>query len=1143
MSETIFPTEEHLNILRDAPETAAQFDEMYGVGASSKYIKAFEDERKVEEAEAEERNKPDDGFISNVIDGIKTGAKEGARETLETIESVADAAERAFPTGSANPDEPQFTQRLADKIPESELSDSAVENITADITQFMVGWITGGRALKLLKPKGAVGVAAKGMTQGAIADFVAFDEHNAKFSDLLVDKYPELEDTFVEYLTSDENDTWVEGKTKNAIEGAGFGLAAEAIFGIYRGIKAYRNAAKKKDKEAIDKIITETEKEVSESIEKVNNEGFSIKGEDALPEQVGKETATEQELDTVINFEKTDAGIELASKINKIRNGEMSIAELDDIPINFKNNKVENNEDFAFLTKNIYENVKDIKEQFDDIKPDTQFQKEVDDLIITPEQAYTKASVLKDTLGDGDSVLHTTRILDNGLQLKFFADSKAYLDGKITKEQAMQSFNNVVNSLGIRAGLQKGGGRFLRAFKQKIEGDQKGLIEELALKFSYNPDDFLTIAQIGAKQSPKTQHAFRKWLNDWLLLGKFKRPIELANTYWINALLSNPKTHAINMTSNLLMAMVRPGEQIAGGLLTRNKEAIRDGYDTAVGLLKYAQESAKQAKIAFDQSDAILDIYKANKVEANVDIATQGTLKYIQTPTRFLQAEDEFFKQINYRAKAYAKIVREAKGKNLSTKKTTVLPSGNKVSEFDIYVEKRMDQATDANGKATMEFKDALEYAQENTFTNDLGSGTLGRGIQDTVNNFPILRQIMPFVRTPVNIVRAFNDRLPYVGRWRAQHKKAINSTDPIIRAQARGKEALGFTLIGSAILLANAGVITGGVDKNRSINRQKFDTGWRPYSFKVGDNYISFERLDPLGMFFGVVADFVELQKDIDEKESIMAAEAIKTGLMAQMEVSNTKDLIGGGMMAFVRNLVSKTYLKSLSDALELLNSGNEHKIKTFVKQRLGSLVPSFVPALINDQIFREATEYTDTLKNRVGIDINPSFNAMGEPRYKNQSAFDALINPFTVSKDKGDIVSEQFVKLEQGFTNIGTDIGTNRNIDLNLFTNKEGKNAFVRYNEILQSLDVRGQLTDLIQSTKYDNATVNFRGDDATYRGSKVALIQQILSKNKNKALKKLQKENFTTEGGLLFKDAYRNNRKNNIRQKKGKELLPIF
>lgn len=295
MSETIFPTEEHLNILRDAPETAAQFDEMYGVGASSKYIKAFEDERKVKEAEAEERNKPDDSFISNVIDGIKTGAKEGTRETLETIESVADAAERAFPTGSSDPDEPQFTQRLADKIPESELSDSAVENITADITQFMVGWITGGRALKFLKPKGAVGVATKGMAQGAIADFVAFDEHNAKFSDLLVDKYPELEDTFVEYLTSDENDTWVEGKTKNAIEGAGFGLAAEAIFGVYRGIKAYRNAVKKKDKEAVDKIITETEKEVSESIEKVNNEGFSIKGEEALPEQVGKDaTATEK---------------------------------------------------------------------------------------------------------------------------------------------------------------------------------------------------------------------------------------------------------------------------------------------------------------------------------------------------------------------------------------------------------------------------------------------------------------------------------------------------------------------------------------------------------------------------------------------------------------------------------------------------------------------------------------------------------------------------------------------------------------------------------------------------------------------------------------------------------------------------------
>ena len=99
--------------------------------------------------------------------------------------------------------------------------------------------------------------------------------------------------------------------------------------------------------------------------------------------------------------------------------------------------------------------------------------------------------------------------------------------------------------------------------------------------------------------------------------------------------------------------------------------------------------------------------------------------KVIQTPTRFLQAEDEFFKQINFRAKVYSNSCKKALDKNLSTKKTTVLPSGNKVSEFDIYVEKRMDQITDVKGRASMEFKDALDYAQENTFTNDLGQESI----------------------------------------------------------------------------------------------------------------------------------------------------------------------------------------------------------------------------------------------------------------------------------------------------------------------------------------------------------------------------------------------------------------------------------
>ena len=42
----------------------------------------------------------------------------------------------------------------------------------------------------------------------------------------------------------------------------------------------------------------------------------------------------------------------------------------------------------------------------------------------------------------------------------------------------------------------------------------------------------------------------------------------IANETWINALLSNPKTHIINMTSNLVNTFVKPMEQIIGSRLT-----------------------------------------------------------------------------------------------------------------------------------------------------------------------------------------------------------------------------------------------------------------------------------------------------------------------------------------------------------------------------------------------------------------------------------------------------------------------------------------------------------------------------------------------------------------------------------------------
>ena len=65
-----------------------------------------------------------------------------------------------------------------------------------------------------------------------------------------------------------------------------------------------------------------------------------------------------------------------------------------------------------------------------------------------------------------------------------------------------------------------------------------------------------------------------------------------------------------------MMALIRPVEQIAGGVLTQIKKQLEMVYDVAAGLIKF-QKIVQNSKNLFDKSDAILDIYKANKVEAN----------------------------------------------------------------------------------------------------------------------------------------------------------------------------------------------------------------------------------------------------------------------------------------------------------------------------------------------------------------------------------------------------------------------------------------------------------------------------------------------------------------------------------------------
>jgi len=1176
------PEQQDIDRLLSNPKLAASFDAKYGAGASIKYLPP---EPEVVE-EPQPQPEKDSGFMSEVVQGGKIGIKEGFRETLETINNLIKDAPNLtlsdFLTGfsaadaiaAKNPDEVQsgedtILQDIADAIPESDEPDTLTEGISRGISQFGFSFLGGSKALKTL---GWANNASKGLNLtrsfvvGGLVDFAAFDEHEARFTDFLIEQFPELSDTWVSYLAADPNDTWWEGKWKNTVEGAGLGgILGTTLWLVGKGFKAIMPARVAGDPEAATKAFNthadEMESTLNKSTDEIVEETDEVVDEvvdDVADEAVDVTTATTKLVDDVAPKTKTktkpkiskvkirDTEVEkfnqqLKTNLQAFAKGELDLEDALDVPFDLTKIESVNKEDTAILAKTMYDSLKGTLDEFDDVKSHDEIWRQVDDFMDNEVDTIKTAVDLNKSMTNADSLRTTMRVLFNVYSKSANNIFRKYQGGQIPFEDAKRALEITATVFNTWKGLGKKGARVVNAGKLiiKDEPDFVKDFERLIDEFNFRPEDAEKIIKKGAKIDSSKPHVFKKFLKD-VVTGK-ALGIENVNKYWINALLSNPKTHAINITSNTIMAMIRPIEQIAGGVVSLNKEAVMEGIHTAVGLIKYFQEAMILANRSFRKNDSILDTN--TKLDTQFKKANNRVGKAIETPTRLLTAEDEFFKQLNYRAKVYAKVVNEAVRKGISNKKINTLPNGKKYSDFDKYIEDRFEEAFRPNGEASSQFLDAKLYAQENTFTKQLGK-SLGGSVQNAVNTVPVLRQIIPFVRTPVNIARAVLDRTPGLALATKRFRDELFSPDPTIRAAARGKQLIGGALFTTALVLANSGAITGGIDKNRTVNRQKFDSGWRPYSIKIGDNYYSYERLDPFGMFLGLVADYAEIAEDLADVDRDTLAEANLVSLIKHIDITDYPAFAGAGFISTTKNIASKTYVKSLTDFLEALSSGDMKEWERYGKQKVASFIPSVVSGVMNDQLYRETRDLTTTLKNKSGIFGfgDPSFNALGEVRLKQQNDFDSLINPITKTIAVDDVVVNEFVRLNQGFEAISQNIGSRNNIDLTEYKLPDGTNAFVKYNQLVNEGNLRKQLEKLIKSPSYQKLTDNPSNDDLSYGGSKVYAIQKVIKAYRKQALAKLLKLDLKSENGITLKQAYVNDKRNIYRARKGLDFLEL-
>jgi len=198
-------------------------------------------------------------------------------------------------------------------------------------------------------------------------------------------------------------------------------------------------------------------------------------------------------------------------------------------------------------------------------------------------------------------------------------------------------------------------------------------------------------------------------------------------------------------------------------------------------------------------------------------------------------------------------------------------------------------------------------------------------------------------------------------------------------------------------------GKVTGAPPKNKKERELLESAGWQPYSVKIGDKYVNYNRLEPVGSIIGMTADFVNATND---------------------DAATINDKAAKIALSFSRNIVSKTFAQGISAFLDAI-SDPERYGGNYIEKFAGSLVPSVVAAAGRsvDPVIREINSPLDAMKARTPFaskSLPPKIGAFNEALTRPGNALSRLVSPVVIT-------TEDSQKLERAKATL-SDLGRKR-------------------------------------------------------------------------------------------------------------------
>ena len=1021
------------------------------------------------------------------------------------------------------------------QLPVFHQPEGLAENMTEGATRFVTGFIGPSKILKGVGLSGGLlKTGLRGLTAGGVSDLTVFDPNEGRLSDMLVQfDSPVLNNAVTQYLATDEDDTEMEGRLKNVLEGMLIGGPLEILFGL----KAFKKAKATKNLKEKEKIYKETGEAIDDLRKGKKTKKVYKKIAENNPAINMKEYLKKLNIGQKEAKKETESFIKKILNTKSLRNSAQVLKTIDDVAERFD----EPTKDF--LQNDVLKNA------------------EAEELATL--MARDKKEVLKALPKEGERAKTATvrmiaskQILQElAFQLKETSEKYVKQFGKETEkwtkkakeDVALQS--QVVRDTVVALKNQiRGAARVTQAGNIKVARSEGKIlnVEELVNIIKNFEGDSAVMARL-IKDAP-LEEVINK-----VSKSKYQRIQEAFNSAYINSLLSGVFTQAINLKSGIYEALIRPLEQIAGGALRADTRAIQLGFAQYRGLMMHFGEVVEMTRLALKQGDAILDPTsrtqdnleivngKATRPISGANLGVEGGVgsaidffgKIIELPSRLLMTGDEFLKQSNYRARLFVNALDNTMERGLDIQSKAGRENINKIFKNGF------TKNGAANIKESSINQNALQYSREATYTNDLMGGSylnIGSHIQTFLNNVPFFRFLAPFIRTPTNLWRHMSNRVPGLGAFTKQNRMMWNSGDRRARAEVLGRQFMGTAIAMYGYHLATEDVedksgkrypkITGNGPSNFQIKKTWLSLGWQPYSIaQLNDDgtvtYKQYNRMDPRFMVLGFVADIKENLANINDQEK--------------------EEMLTAGIMTIMRNASNKTYLRGITDAMALIGSPTEKKFEQFFGGVVGNLIPyaslrnQGIPGILEPETDSfETRSFLDKILERSGLGekyLEPRRDIItGEPIEKTPSSLyfnpDGILSfssffqgPSLVGRQidvKDNPVAYEIARLRIALTPPAKI--RNRVVDLTEFK-KDGQSAYDYLMENTGKVKINGrtfqeEVLNQMNSTFYKNR----QEGDVNFDGGKEMVIKKVFKAYKDAAYAQMIKNYPEVKDALI-------------------------